>query len=141
MSDDNPYSPPQLIAERATPTSVRTIVLPPAIVLMTASILWGAWVLVARIRQFPEIMDEFHYGSPGYAIGFSVGTFITVAWCAGIVWGCSHMLRLKSLRLAKLAAWMALMPMCGPFWLLGIPIGIWALLALSRPQVLAAFRP
>jgi hypothetical protein len=56
-----------------------------------------------------------------------------------IVVGAVKMLRLKSHGFATVASVLALLP-CGPAWLLGLPMGIWSLLVLSRRDVKAAFR-
>src|SRR5579864_7895272 len=55
-----------------------------------------------------------------------------------IILAAMRMMRLKSHGLATVASVLAMLP-CGPAWLLGLPIGIWSLMALSRPNVKAAF--
>ena len=57
-----------------------------------------------------------------------------------ILAGGFQMLRLQSYRLAIIAAIVALLP-CSPAWLLGLPLGIWALVILARRDVRAAFGP
>jgi predicted Ser/Thr protein kinase len=55
--------------------------------------------------------------------------------------GAVKMLRLRSYRWAVTAAILALFPIpAGPFWLVGLPIGIWSLIVLSKTQVKAAFQ-
>ena len=53
--------------------------------------------------------------------------------------GAIQMLRLRSYRLATVACVIAMVPVT-IVWLLGLPIGIWALRVLRRPQVQEAFR-
>ena len=51
-------------------------------------------------------------------------------------------LRMRSLRsygLCQLGAILAVIPCIGPCYLLGIPFGIWALIALNRPGVREVF--
>jgi tRNA A-37 threonylcarbamoyl transferase component Bud32 len=50
-----------------------------------------------------------------------------------------QMLRLETYGLALIAAIMALIPICTLGWLLGLPMGIWALTVLSRRDVREAF--
>jgi serine/threonine protein kinase len=49
-----------------------------------------------------------------------------------------QMRRLQGYGLCMAGAVIALLP-CGSFWLVGIPIGIWALLTLNKPEVKAGF--
>jgi hypothetical protein len=56
------------------------------------------------------------------------------------VFGAVKMLRLRSYGWAIAASVLALLPVpSGPFWLIGLPIGIWSLVVLSRSDVKAAF--
>jgi tRNA A-37 threonylcarbamoyl transferase component Bud32 len=48
--------------------------------------------------------------------------------------GAVQMLRARSNRLAVAGAFAAVVP-CSPFWFLTLPFGIWALVALTRPEV------
>ena len=49
-----------------------------------------------------------------------------------------RMRQLKSYGLATVAAVMALLP-CTAGWMLGLPIGLWALVVLMKPEVAEAF--
>jgi hypothetical protein len=55
-----------------------------------------------------------------------------------IIVGAAKMTQLKSHSLARLASDLALLP-CGPAWLVGLPMGVWSLVVLNRPDVKAAF--
>ena len=55
-----------------------------------------------------------------------------------VVWGSREMQRYRSPGLARAAAVLAMMP-CGPAVLVGLPVGIWALVTLNRPDVVARF--
>jgi hypothetical protein len=57
----------------------------------------------------------------------------------GIMVGAVNMLRLDSHGAATSAALAAMLP-CSPGWLIGLPVGIWALVVLRAPEVKAAFR-
>ena len=56
-----------------------------------------------------------------------------------MILGAVKMMRLKSHGFATVASVLALLP-CGPAWLLGLPMGIWSLVVLSRRDVKAAFQ-
>jgi hypothetical protein len=56
-----------------------------------------------------------------------------------IIWGALCLMRLQSLWLIRLSCWLAIMP-CGIGWIVGLPIGLWTLNLLSRPDVFAAFQ-
>ncbi|WP_223758553.1 hypothetical protein [Myxococcus sp. RHSTA-1-4] len=53
--------------------------------------------------------------------------------------GALRMKGLQSYGLANTAAILALIPCCGPCVCVGIPLGIWALVVLRKPEVRAAF--
>jgi len=55
-----------------------------------------------------------------------------------IIIGALQMLRLKSYRWGMAASILALLP-CSPASLLGLVFGIWSLVVLNRPGVIAAF--
>ena len=56
-----------------------------------------------------------------------------------VVLGSIAMLRQRRHGLATVAAVVACIPICSPFYLLGLPFGIWATLLLRRPEVKARF--
>lgn len=53
--------------------------------------------------------------------------------------GALKMKNLQSYGLANTGAILSLIPCCGPCVCLGIPLGIWALVVLRKPEVRAAF--
>lgn len=65
-----------------------------------------------------------------------------VVLCANsiILMGAIRMRQMQSYSWAKTAAILAVVPCVGPCLLLGIPFGIWALLALGKPGVRESFR-
>jgi hypothetical protein len=71
-----------------------------------------------------------------------VGEIVTVLLLSSVamsflIIGAVLMLRLRSYALAVTAALLALLPW-SPAWLLGLPMGIWALIVLRRPEVMDA---
>jgi predicted Ser/Thr protein kinase len=74
----------------------------------------------------------------GYRLASVPLLLLSVSLGAFIIGGAVQMLRLRSYGLAIAAAILALLP-CGPAWPLGLPVGIWALVVLTAPEVKAAF--
>ena len=72
----------------------------------------------------------------GMGIVFS---FIGIAIGVIIFMGASKMKNLRSHGFAMAAAIVAMIPCVSPCCLLGLPIGIWALVVLVKPEVKAAF--
>lgn len=79
--------------------------------------------------------------------GYYVGTFISygsglLALIAApiIIYGAIQMLKGRKYGFAKASAILAIAPFTSCCFLIGIPIGIWALTALSKPDVKAFFR-
>lgn len=64
-----------------------------------------------------------------------VGILISVV----ILLGALKMKKLENYSLAMLASILAMIPCLSPCCLLGLPIGIWALVVLSKPEVKTAF--
>jgi hypothetical protein len=78
----------------------------------------------------------------GYYIGatlpFAIGvTSIVVA--PFILFGAIRMIGAKNYSIAKMAAVLALLPFTSFCCLLGLPIGLWALIVLNKPEVKNAF--
>ncbi len=56
-----------------------------------------------------------------------------------VFFGALKMRSLQSYGLANTASILALIPCCGPCGCVGIPLGIWALVMLRKPEVRSAF--
>lgn len=59
---------------------------------------------------------------------------------AVIIYGAMKMMKLQSKGLATTASVLAMIPCLSPCCLLGLPIGIWSLIALKDPAVQAVYR-
>ncbi|MBX5480632.1 MAG: hypothetical protein IRZ16_02110 [Myxococcaceae bacterium] len=55
------------------------------------------------------------------------------------IFGAMNMMKLRSFGLSMAAAIVAMLPCFGPCCCLGLPIGIWALVVLNKPEVKSAF--
>jgi len=75
----------------------------------------------------------------GTLFGYGIGALSLVV-SPVIVAGGVAMLRGRSLKLARSAAILALLPVTSCCWVAGLPIGIWALIVLKKPEVAAFFQ-
>jgi hypothetical protein len=69
-----------------------------------------------------------------------ISTIVSVILSGLILWGGIKMKRLESYALAMTASVVAMVPCLSPCCVLGLPLGIWALVILLRPEVKSAFR-
>jgi hypothetical protein len=72
----------------------------------------------------------------------STGSFtnvIVLITSALVIYGALQMRSLKSWGLALTASILALIPCLGPCCCIGIPVGIWSLVVLNKPEVKGAF--
>ena len=85
----------------------------------------------------PEMMPFDPAFGPGVNVGFGI---LGLALAILIIVGAVKMKNLQSYSLAMTSAIVALVPCISPCCCLGLPFGIWALVALSDAQVQAAFQ-
>jgi hypothetical protein len=85
----------------------------------------------------PEQMAEIaaSMGSAGYAV-----TIITLLVGIFLIWGSIQMMNAQKYGIAMATAIISMIPCLGPCCILGLPFGIWALVALSDVNVKALFR-
>src|SRR5262249_60589157 len=57
----------------------------------------------------------------------------------GILFGAVQMRGLQSLAFSRIACVLALIPCLGPCFIIGVPFGIWGLIALTHPTLNPAF--
>jgi hypothetical protein len=116
-----------------------TAVLAPAIAMMVL----GGFDIVLMILNGFFIMRDMAAagpnGDPAYLIGEVIGGGLGLIFAILILTGGIRMKQLQSHSLAVTAAVIALLP-CGNCCIIGLPIGIWALVVLNRPEVKEAFR-
>jgi len=127
----NPYqsSPESGIGKSTSPLWL------PAGILLVLSLLsavkWIAGGLYAIINLSRQIDPQYNlYGALDIAIGL-----VNVVLCVGAV----LLLRRTSLRAAWATAIGATIPCLSPCIVLGMPVGIWIILLLRRPEVQAEF--
>ena len=143
----SPYQSPQKPAGSRQPTNHAKI---PGIILLVLGVIWLLFVLVAiplniyglLNQQMPAGMDPAQ--AQGFAVGQMVGAIVGgIVYLAGsivAILGGSAMMGGKKYSLAKASAITACIPCVTPCFLLGIPFGIWGLVALSNPDTKAFFK-
>lgn len=79
-------------------------------------------------------------------MGFMVGTigtyivaFLSVVLAPVIIYGATQMMKGEKPGLAKAAAILAILPLTSCCFLVGLPMGIWGLIVLAKPEVKAIF--
>jgi len=114
----------------------------PLLALVLTAVLWrlgwpaGAGPLELPARSFSDFVSLFLPGlsiALGWlALGLVIGVLIII--------GAVQMKRVRSSGWARTSAILAMLPLPNPVtWFLGLPMGIWALVVLRRPDVRAAF--
>ncbi|MCP3138783.1 hypothetical protein [Pyxidicoccus xibeiensis] len=126
----------------------------PAILLMVMAGLTFLYGLVSLLQpvnpeqmaQFEQMMDKPELAQMRGMIEFMTSTGGRLAVSlpyllinALVFFGALKMKSLKSYGLAMTAGILSLIPCCGPCLCLGLPVGIWALVVLRKPEVRAAF--
>ncbi len=86
------------------------------------------------IEEFPEYIEKYYERS--FALGSSLLEIIIAAF---IVYAALKMRELQQWGFAVAASILAMLPCISPCCVIGLPIGIWALVVLMRPEVKSAF--
>jgi hypothetical protein len=85
-------------------------------------------------EEIPERYSEFWEGSMGAA-----SSIVGIAVAAFIIFAALKMKELSQWELSLAASIVAMIPCISPCCILGLPIGIWALVVLLRPEIKEAF--
>jgi hypothetical protein len=85
-------------------------------------------------EEIPERYAEFWEGSMGAA-----SSIVGIAVAAFIIFAALKMKELRQWELSLAASIVAMIPCISPCCILGLPIGIWALVVLLRPEIKEAF--
>lgn len=143
----NPYESPVLNHEDRNASA---IVQGPAIALIVVSsvaVLLGLLALgldivliaVGAIERL-EAMNEGPISEYAQIAIRSIWGIVLVIASSFVLYGAIHMRNLKKYEIARAAAIVAMVPLLGPCCIVGIPFGIWAFMALGKPEVRNAFR-
>jgi hypothetical protein len=93
----------------------------------------GASIL-ARSGMPKEAMANMLSGTVGV-----ISNIVAILLSVLIFFGATKMKKLESYGLAMAASILAMIPCLSPCCLLGLPLGIWAVVVLSKPEVKGAF--
>lgn len=96
-------------------------------------------VLSGAINKLEEINDGPVSEYTQITIRAVWGVILILA-SSFVLYGAIQMKNQRNYGIAKAAAIVAMIPLLGPCCLLGIPFGIWALIALGKPGVQESFR-
>ena len=118
----------------------------PAIGLIVVAILGVALQIVSLIYNLAgaSILSNARMPNEAWANMFSgtigaVSSIIGILLSGVILFGGIKMKRLEGYGLAMAASILAMIPCFSPCCLLGLPIGIWAVVVLAKPEVKSAF--
>jgi hypothetical protein len=120
----------------------------PAILIMVMAgigILSALYGLVAggglppQVLNNPQLTPEMRSMLMKFAGGGRFVNVISLGLDGLMIYGALQMRALKSFGLAMTSAILVMLPCAGCCCLLGLPVGIWALVTLNKPEVKSAF--
>ncbi|MBK7876089.1 MAG: hypothetical protein IPJ77_10095 [Planctomycetes bacterium] len=133
--------------DQSSPTSVADRLKVPGILLIVLGVLTdlgGVWQIVSNAfgihlpgQEVPPGMEDFMRIMETFGIAFGVLNLISGVL---LVLGGLSLMRQKSYGLAMTAAILAMVPGFSCCCLFSLPVGIWALMLLLKPEVKAAFQ-
>lgn len=146
-----PYTPPPPSAPPPPPAVAdpRAQVQGPAIGLIITAVVGAIWALFSLLSHVLGFglagLDTFGGDSEWaqYAMGGAFGivsSVIGLAMSGFVLWAALQMKELRNWVVSVVAAILAMIPCISPCCIIGLPIGIWALVVLLKPEVKAAFR-
>jgi hypothetical protein len=131
------------------PDAVRQKVQPPALCLLglgVGGVLWGLFQGCGVAAAFGLIVEAEGLPPPDAAVwayplfgGGSLLGLVAAAMYAMVLVGAMRMKNLRSYGLSISAAVLAIVTCCSLCAVVGLPVGIWALVVLRSPEVKAAF--
>ncbi len=93
-----------------------------------------------KLPELPPPLRELFQITPAVVVASIPINFVRIMLAAVIIYGAIRMRRLEAYGLAMTASILSLVPCLNCCCAVGIPIGIWALVVLTRPEVRASFR-
>lgn len=142
-----PIAPPPPPPSGPPPVNARQQVEGPAIgLIVTAAlgVLLALFSLLSNLVGFgmsglSEFQEYDRYvGIMSGGVGILLALF-GLAVSGFVIWAALEMRKLQNRTLAVVASVLAMVPCISPCCLLGIPIGIWSLVVLMKPEVQQAF--
>ena len=144
-----PYNPPPMGGAPGSPGAAQQVQGPAMGLLITGVIglIFGALGLLMNLLGIGMsgmeslggggATDQYmQYMSGGLGI---VSGIIGLAISGFIVWASLQMKQLRNWNMSVAASVVAMIPCIGPCCIIGIPIGIWSLMTLMKPEVMTSF--
>ena len=91
-------------------------------------------IIAERIEDFDDRYTQIYEGAAGIASSL-IGIFVA----AFIIYAALKMKDLNQYGLCMVASILAMIPCISPCCIIGLPIGIWCLVVLTKPEIKAAF--
>ena len=98
------------------------------------SLMIGAGLSTFWRDNVPEMYEEIWEGAAGMG-----SAFVGILVAGFIIYAALKMKELNQWGLAMAASILAMIPCISPCCIIGLPIGIWCLVVLTKPEVKAAF--
>lgn len=128
---ENPYKPSVSDDGLESRDGLRRV----AVSLLTVTILWASVLALCGMFMAYRWAGGHQIPLPGL-----VFLLLAFPYSLILVLGSIDMLRRGSYRWALTTSFLAIVPLLGPCYVVGIPVGIWALIVLRRPTVRCSFK-
>jgi len=135
----NPYQPPASCSSATAQARVSG----PAVALMVVAGIGGVLQAISILINVVTMLAEGPRGPDPLLFGGAVNLSSAVVGFGSafvVIYGALQMKSLQSHGWAMTSAILAMVPCLSPCCLLGLPIGIWALVVILSPEVKSAFR-
>lgn len=137
MTADIPSLPPP------TSTSMpegRGPLFPVAVSLIVISVLWSFMLMMGMAYYYSVIAAPDADPTTRHMMTtYSLYMLVTLGYSLMLLTGAFSMIRKGSYAWAVATSCLAMVPVLGPCYVMGIPVGIWGLMVLRRPEVRASF--
>lgn len=150
MSEPLYPPPPPIVPPPTGPGAALPQVQGPAIGLLVTAIIGAVWNLFGLVSNVlgtglaglesmggDQAERYIRYMGGGAGILWSI---VGLAVSGFVLWAALQMKQLRGWTLAMVASIISMIPCLGPCCLVGLPMGIWSLVVLLKPEVKAAFR-
>ena len=91
-------------------------------------------IMAERFNEFDDRYANLYEGAAGIA-----SSFIGILVAALIIYAALKMKELSQYGLCMAASILAMIPCISPCCIIGLPIGIWCLIVLTKPEIKTAF--
>jgi hypothetical protein len=99
----------------------------------------GGGTIPPQLLDNPQLTPQIREMLMKFSGAGRFGNVIGIALDGLMIYGALQMRQLKSFGLAMTSAILVMLPCAGCCCLLGLPVGIWALVTLNKPEVKSAF--